>query len=152
MASTNSTTSDIVVKARAVSASDGQTVLEFVAENEHRLMRGAHDVRIVPSAELEALHDSPHSVITCGDYTVEFNLSSRDLRAGQAMLFVKRDDASVAGAVFRLRLWNSKKFADAPAPHHGPAEESADTECAGSELGDAPPSPKKQKLDEREQD
>ncbi|AJD09230.1 telokin-like protein-20 [Condylorrhiza vestigialis mutiple nucleopolyhedrovirus] len=153
MASTNSTTSDIVVRARVVLANDGETVLEFGAKNEHRLMKGAHDVRIVPSDELEALHDSPHSVITCGDYTVEFNLSSRDKREAQALLSVKRDDMLVSGAVFRLKLWNNKKFVDTSAPHYEPAEEeSVVAERFESESGDAPPSPKKQKLDQSEQD
>ncbi|ABI13864.1 telokin-like protein-20 [Anticarsia gemmatalis multiple nucleopolyhedrovirus] len=153
MASTNSTTSDIVVRARVVPASDGETVLEFGAENEHRLMKGAHDVRIMPSDELEALHDSPHTVITCGEYTVEFNLSSRDRREAQALLSVKRDDVLVSGGVFRLKLWNNKKLADTPVPHHGPAEEeNVVAERFGSESGDAPSSPKKQKLDESEQD
>jgi hypothetical protein len=140
------------VKASVVHASDDETVLEFGAENEHCLMKGAHDVHIMPSDELETLHDSPHSVITCGDYTVVFNLSNNDRRAGQAMLFVKQDNACVAGAVFMLKLWNNKKLVDAPTPHDEPAEEeSVVAERVEPESGDALSFYKKQKLDKLEQ-
>ncbi|AAC59084.1 unknown [Orgyia pseudotsugata multiple nucleopolyhedrovirus] len=155
MANTSSTTSDIVVRARVLIADDEGTLLEFEAENEHCLMRGAHEVRVIASPELDALHNGPYNEIALGDYTFHFNLVAANRFGAQVMLFAKRDDIKVSGAVFRLKVWNSKKRAVAP-PHHEPepvpAEEGAVADRAEPESGDAPPSPKKQKLDEREQD
>ncbi|AGR57106.1 TLP [Choristoneura rosaceana nucleopolyhedrovirus] len=155
MANTSSTTSDIVVKARVLVADDDGMVLEFEAENEHCLMKGAHDVRVIASPELDALHNGPYNEITLGDYTFHYNLIDSDRFGAQVMLFVKRNNIKISGAVFRLKVWNSKMRIVAPPQHEAElafAEEGAVAERSGSELGDAPPSPKKQKLDEHEQD
>ncbi|AUR45097.1 telokin-like protein [Spilosoma obliqua nucleopolyhedrosis virus] len=154
MANTNITTSDIVVRARVLVEDDDNTVLEFEAENEHRLMKGAHEVHVVVSPELDALHNGPYNEITLGDYTFHYNLMESNRFGAQVMLFVKKDDIKIAGPVFRLHVWNSKKSVVAP-PHYdteaAPAEEGPVAERFGAESSDAPPSPKKQKLDEHEQ-
>ncbi|AAP29859.1 telokin-like protein [Choristoneura fumiferana multiple nucleopolyhedrovirus] len=155
MANTSKTTPDIVVKVRVFFADYDVTVLEFEAENEHCLMKGAHDVRVIASPELDALHNGPYNLITLGNYTFHYNLVDSDRFGAQVMLYVKSDNIKISGAVFRLKVWNSKKRVVAP-PQHEPesarAEEGAFAERPGPEFGDASPSPKKQKLDEHEQD
>ncbi|AAK85638.1 hypothetical protein [Epiphyas postvittana nucleopolyhedrovirus] len=154
MANTNNTTSDIVVNARFVDTDEDTILLKFFTDKEQRLMRGAHDVHVVPSSELEALHNGAYSKFTNGNYTVDVNLLKNDHRAVQVMLFAKEDNVILNDVVFEIKVWNSKKLADASVPHHGLAisEEYVVAERLGAESGDAPTSPKKQKLDEHAQD
>lgn len=152
MTNTSSITSDIVVRARVLFENDDETVLEFQTENEHSLMRGAHNVQVIASPELDALHNGAYNIIVPDNYTVLYNLVDGERHKAQALLFAKPEDGSmttIRGVVFKLHVWNSKKRVEAPI-HHEPAEE--DTESFGAELGDSPSSPKKQKLDGQGQD
>lgn len=148
MANTSSITSDIVVTAHVVTADDDKTLLEFRTKNEHNLMKGAHNVQIVPSLDLDVLNNGPYNTITLGNYLIEFNETHT---SGASLLFAKDDQIKVSGSVFRLKVWNYKKHALA---HHEPEPvvEEPVAECLGSEPGEAPSSPKKQKLDEHRQD
>ncbi|QDL56968.1 hypothetical protein QKQ66_gp077 [Dione juno nucleopolyhedrovirus] len=149
MANTSNTTSDIVVIAHVVVEDEESTLLEFTSENEHTLSRGAHKVQVKLAPELDALNNGPYNEMTLGDYTFVYNQTADG--GGKALLFAENERVEIAGAVFRLKVWNYKKRA---VPHHEPqpAEEDVVAERSGSESGDAPPSPKKQKLDEHGQD
>lgn len=154
MANTSNITSDIVVRACVLIANNDETVLEFRTENEHSLLRGAHNVQVLASPELDALHNGAYNIIVPDKYTVVYNLVDGERHKAQALLFAKPEEGDVTtiqGAVFKLHIWNNKKRVEAPT-HHGPAEEDALAESFGSESGDSPSSPKKQKLDGQGQD